>query len=230
MIWFYTGPPGTGKSLSLMRDIKAKLRAGGNVICVNMKIKREGVIASLGKHAENIKNLHELTLDEFTPQWCMDFALDNHVPDVENQTIIIVDECQDIWSPETMKLKVQEGDRYYRVNWHDFMSKHRHFGYNVIMTSHMDKWIDAQFRILIQFEVQHRILSAMGVWGAIIGLVCGGRKVFMRVEKDYRSGFKLSDEKYVYSKKLGAMYYSHSRFHQELEKREKQRMVLAAKV
>lgn len=230
MIWLYTGVPGSSKSLSVMRDVLWKLRSGGRVVIVNMIVQMDGIEKALGKKRENIKNLILLNKEEFTPQWCMDYAIDNHVPDKENQTLLIVDEAQDMFSPKVMTLKEQEGWKYYRVDWHDFWSKHRHFGYNAILVVHVDKWIDAQFRQLIQHETVHKILSEMGVPGFLAGLFAPKGKLFMLIEKDYQSGMVLGKKFRIYQKKLGAMYKSNSRFYQELENRRKKSLVISADV
>ena len=101
MIYFYSGRPGSGKSLHCAKMIDQYHRKGKNVIC-NFEVNH-----NFWKHKRCKKNkflndygiVQELTNEELTIDFLMDFANKNHKRNkrgqiIEKQTLLIIDECQ----------------------------------------------------------------------------------------------------------------------------------------
>ena len=71
MIWFYSGTPGSGKSLHVAKDIYMKIFQGKNVIG-NMMINKKAL-----KHKG--KGQYIFVNDvELTPQYLYDYAKEHH--------------------------------------------------------------------------------------------------------------------------------------------------------
>lgn len=143
MIDLYSGTPGSGKSLHVARDIFIKLN-----------IKKECVIANFPVNLNLIRKKSRekfLYLDnsELTVNALIDFAKKNHIIGKENQTLLVIDECQTFFNP-------REFARKDRLEWNNFFSQHRKLGFSVILVTQNDRLIDRQIRALIEYETKHR--------------------------------------------------------------------------
>lgn len=143
MIDLYSGTPGSGKSLHVARDIFIKLN-----------IKNECVIANFPVNLNLIRKKSRekfLYLDnsELTVNALIDFAKKNHIIGKENQTLLVIDECQTFFNP-------REFARKDRLEWNNFFSQHRKLGFSVILVTQNDRLIDRQIRALIEYETKHR--------------------------------------------------------------------------
>ncbi|WP_124040535.1 zonular occludens toxin domain-containing protein [Clostridium perfringens] len=143
MIDLYSGTPGSGKSLHVARDIFVKLN-----------IKKECVISNFPINLNLIRKKSRekfLYLDnsELTVNALVDFAKKNHVIGKENQTLLVIDECQTFFNP-------REFARKDRLEWNNFFSQHRKLGFSVILVTQNDRLIDRQIRALIEYETKHR--------------------------------------------------------------------------
>lgn len=205
MIWFYSGTPGSGKSLSCAKDIKTKLRKGERVI-TNMMV---NYYKAAGKDLKKAGSLYYVRNNKLTPQFLMNFARKFHVEGKEGQTLIIIDEAQMLLSPTVMKLQSQR-DPFYRVDWLDFLTQHRHMGYNIIVVSQFDRLIDPQVRCLFEYDVKHRKINNVGWFGMFLTAL--RIKLFVRIETWYGMKMKISSEWFVYTKKYSEIYNSYSRF------------------
>ena len=152
MIWFYSGTPGSGKSFHMAKDIRINLRMKRNVIStVNVDTDK---ISKNGK--KRIGDFIYIPILELKPQILYEYAFKNHKKGKEGQTLLIIDECQIIFNP-------REYQRNNRAEWILFFTKHRHLGYNIILTSQFDRLVDRQIRSLFEYEVKHRKVNNMGV-------------------------------------------------------------------
>ena len=145
MIYFYSGTPGSGKSLHVARDIYFRL---------NRNKKYPNVIANFMVSEKMIKNKKAKFIykdnSELTVEFLLNYAMENHKIGVENQTLVVVDECSVIWNArEWMKDKD-------RMEWLKFFVQHRKLGYNFILIAQTDRQIDRQIRSLFEYEVKHR--------------------------------------------------------------------------
>ena len=156
MIYFYSGRPGSGKSLHCAKMIDKYHRKGKNVIC-NFEVNQ-----NFWKHKRCKKNkflndygiIQELTNEELTIDFLMDFANKNHKRNkrgqiIEKQTLLIIDECQTMFNSRSWN---QRG----RSEWVIFFTQHRKFGYTVILVSQHKDLIDKQIRHIFQHDYEHR--------------------------------------------------------------------------
>lgn len=212
MISFYSGTPGSGKSLRVARDIVFKLTNRKQDVITNMDIDLAAVKnASMYKHFKHppkFGTLVHLENDKITPEFLFAYALEHHKKGREGQTLIVIDEAQMIFSPTVMKLKKEE-EKAYRVKWLDFFTQHRHLGYNVILISQFDKLIDAQVRCLFEYNVIHRKANNYK-WGWIFSMF--GINLFVSVTYWYGTHTKMNHQFFMYSKKFGKVYDSYSRW------------------
>ena len=197
MIYFYSGTPGSGKSLHVAKDIYTKLKYKGNVIAsfpVNTNI-----ISKNGK--KEIGQFIYKDYSELTVQFLINYAQENHVPGKEGQTLVVIDECQIIFNP-------REFNRNDRLEWITFFTQHRKLGYNFILISQFDRLVDRQIRCLFEYEIKHRKINNFGI-GMFIPI-----PTFVAITLWYGLREKISSEFFFYTKKFGKLYDT-SMFFQE---------------
>lgn len=195
MIYVYTGTPGSGKSLHVIKDIVTKLKFGGNVIC-NFPVS-----------AEKIKPFKKKKLGEFvykknsdlTVKFLVDYAKNKHVKGKEGQTLIIFDEAQAKFNSRDYR----DSDR---KEFNYFFTIHRHLGFNVILITQSDRLIDKQIRCLFEYEVKHRKINNFKFFRFI------PIKTFACITTWYGVREKLGTEFFIYKKSLSDMYDSYSLF------------------
>ena len=211
MIYFYSGRPGSGKSLHCAKMIDQYHKKGRNVICnfeVNQdfwrkkKCKKNPVLndCALVKEVSNA----ELTVD-----FLMDFADNYHKRNsrgqiIEKQTLLIIDECQTMFNSRSWN---QKG----RSAWVIFFTQHRKFGYTVILVSQHKDLIDKQIRHIFQHDYEHRNVKNFKVFGWFLAMLCGGNLFFIPV-KSMDTGKKDHTEVMLASKKYYRLYDSYKIF------------------
>lgn len=202
MIYFYSGTPGSGKSLHVAQDIYTFLRRGKNIIA-NFDINYDAV--------KGRKKGYFFTKDNFdlTPDWLLDFAnlchrrrADGKI--IEGQTWLIIDECQLIFNCRSWNDKS-------RMAWCSFFTQHRKYGYNVILVSQFDRLIDRAIRSLIEYEYKHRKVNNYGTIGLLIGVVTM-RPMFCSVEYWYGVREKIGVSFFFGKKKYYSLYDSYKIF------------------
>lgn len=198
MIDLYTGTPGSGKSLHAARCIINRLKSGGGLIC-NFPV-NEAVVKKPKAHVEYWDN-SELSADRLVR-----YAMDHHKIGLEGQTLVVVDECQLIFS-------CRDFGRKDRNAWITLFSQHRKLGYNFILITQSERMLDKQIRSMIETETRHRKLNNYGLGGWLLCLFLGNTSWFMAIE--YWSGgnkLKLSSTMFCYRKKYGQAYDSYRLF------------------
>ncbi|AKL97379.1 hypothetical protein CACET_5p00060 (plasmid) [Clostridium aceticum] len=230
MISFYSGTPGSGKSLNIARYIWIKVRhAKQNIILVNMTVNREYLITSKLKQLVNkirlklklkpintkLKDygkIYSIRLDQLNTKFLEDYAMKFHMVGIEGQSKIIIDEAQLIWSPTVMKNKKQV-DPNYRERWIEFMTLHRHLGFDMIIISQFDRLIDAQIRCLFEYNHIHRKVNnfCIGYWLNLFKI-----KVFAEVQYWYGVRARIGVNFFAItpwtSKHYRKIYNAHKRF------------------
>lgn len=177
MIYFYSGTPGSGKSLHVARDIYWFLRTGGCVIA-NFEINREVFIKRDKKKPKQIKkNFNKGTFlhvpnNMLSPKLLTDYARaffkrDSQGRIKEGQCKLVIDECQLIFN-------ARQWNASGRDLWCSFFTQHRKFGYDIVLVSQFDRLIDRQIRSLIEYEVIHRKMNNFRTMGKIVGFLYGG--------------------------------------------------------
>lgn len=210
MIYFYSGTPGSGKSLQVAKDIVNKLTVRKQNVIANIDINREVISKGLFGKKKKTGRFFYLQNKYITPEFFYLYARKYHVKGKEGQTLIVLDEAQMIFSPTVVKLKCQEiGNRDYRVNWLDFFTQHRHLGYNIIIISQFDRLIDPQIRCLFEYNVIHRKVNNFKI-GWILSVF--RLSAFCAVHYWYGVNQKCGAQWYFYSKKYSRIYDSYKKF------------------
>lgn len=199
MIYFYSGTPGSGKSLHVARDIYFRL---------NRNKKYPNVIANFMINEKMIKNKKARFIykdnSELTVEFLINYALENHKIGVENQTLVVVDECSVLWNSRSW---MKDKDR---MEWLKFFVQHRKFGYNFILIAQTDRQIDRQIRSIFEYEVKHRRVNNFKI-GQLLPV-----PIFAAVTYWYGVNERLGVEFFAYRKKWGKFYDSYGTF--ELDK------------
>jgi len=204
MINFYSGTPGSGKSLNVARTIANRLNNNRDII-TNMAINLDNVKKTRLFLKRKLGSYTYFKNSDLTVDFLYKYAEDNHIRGKEGQTLIIIDEAQMLFSPTIVKLKNQE-NRNYRVDWLEFFTQHRRLGYDIILISQFDKLIDAQVRCLFEYNVIHRKVNNFKI-GRILSLF----KIHLFVTSTYWYGIreKCGNEFFLYSKKYNTIYDSY---------------------
>lgn len=212
MIHFFTGTPGSGKSLHMAMLIDKQLRKGKNVIA-NFEINERTYKRFNKKHpgklgqfiyvsnAEWLTNVYKPKQegrkiipppkDSFSYlEGLYGYALNFHKRNadgkmIEGQTMLVLDECQDLFNPRSWNRKD-------RLQWCSFFREHRKYGFEVYLISQDSTVIDKQIRNILQYEYTHRCVNNYRLSGRIMGLMAGG-KLFVYVKRMY--GVKAKDAK-----------------------------------
>lgn len=202
MIHFFTGTPRSGKSLHMAMLIDKQLRKGKNVIA-NFEINERTYKRFKKKHpgklgqfiyvsnTEWLTNVYKPKLegrklipppkDTFSYiNGLYGFAQNFHKRNyrgqiIEGQTLLVLDECQDLFNPRTWNRKD-------RLKWCSFFREHGKYGYEVYLISQDESVLDKQIRHVIQYEYVHRCVNNYRLSGKILGFMFGGR-LFVYVQK-----------------------------------------------
>jgi Zonula occludens toxin len=190
MIYFYSGTPGSGKSLHVAMDIYNRLRIGKRDVIATFPIALNNVSKN-GK--KKIGKFTYVDVSKLTVEYLLQYAQDNHVSGKEAQTLVVIDECQIIFNP-------REFNKPDRLKWITFFTQHRKLGYNFILISQFDRLIDRQIRCLFEYEVKHRKANNFS-WGKYFPFT-----IFVAVTMWYGVREKVNAEFFMYRKKYGALY------------------------
>lgn len=200
-IYLYSGTPGSGKSLHLAEDIRHRLDdRRQRLVLGNFRINPE-VVRYPG-------NYTYLPNDLLTARAVIEWA-DNHWnahPEEfgEDRLTLVIDECQLLFNARTWS----QADR---MEFVQLFSTHRKLGLMCLLCAQSPKMVDNQFRMLFEYQVDHRKVSTAGMAGAIMAAPFGGR-LFARVLYYFQMNEHLSTEWYVARKKDMALYNTHERF------------------
>lgn len=194
MIYFYSGTPGSGKSLHVAQDIYNKLFLKKQNVIANFDINRQ----IYNKKKKKGKFTY-IPNNELTPQFFYDYAKENHVLGKENQTLVVIDECQILFNPRCW-------NDTYRIDWINFFTQHRKWGYNFILISQFDRLVDRQIRSLFETEYKHRKINNFKI-GQLLPV-----STFIAVEYWYGVKEKIGSSVFLYKKKYGKMYDTFKNF------------------
>ena len=196
----FTGTPGSGKSLHAAKKIRFLLRAKKTIIAnfpINMECfrKRNGKMPKLGKfiYVPNSK---------LTVSYLKKFSFENLKPLKESQCLVIIDECQVKFNPRI--------SRQDREEWVEFLPQHRKYGYDILLVTISDKFIDKLITTTVETEYKHRSMKNYGVWGDLFCAIFGN--VFWVNSYWYGCKMKLSSEVFHFNKKLANLYNSFKLF------------------
>lgn len=159
MILFFSGTPGSGKSLHTASVLYWWIKAGHPAIG-NVDINLDYIPTRKKKEYLYKRN------DQLTPDFLIRYAQDyaaQHGRIKEDSILLVIDECQLVFNARDWNAKG-------RSQWLEFFTLHRHLGYRIILIAQFDRMIDRQVRSLIEYEYIHRKVSNFGIYGKIISL------------------------------------------------------------
>jgi len=195
-ITVYTGTPGSGKSFHAAKDIVRRLKRGGGLI-TNFPI-NEDIVKKKKTRVDYWDN------SEITSQRLVQYALEHHKIGKEGQTLVVLDECQ-------IMFNCRDFGRKDRNEWVNLFAQHRKLGFNFLLITQSDRFLDKQIRSLIEDEVKHRKLNNAGFMGMLLTLTF--KTWFIAISYWY-GGNKLliGKEIFAFSKKYEKLYDSYRMF------------------
>ncbi|MNO53036.1 Zonular occludens toxin (Zot) [compost metagenome] len=201
MISFYSGTPGSGKSLQMAHTIEFWIKKLKKNVITSVPINRDYIL--LGREGGRI---YHFDYEHMTVDNLYMYALKFHKIGVESQTLIVIDEAQFKFSPTACKLFCKEDERY-RQDWLEFFSNHRHLGYDIILISQFDKLIDPQIRCLFEYNYKHRKANNFKTFGQLLTIF--RVKMFVQIQYWYGSNDRCSSKIFFYRKKYSKIYDSY---------------------
>jgi len=163
MIRFYTGTPGSGKSLRATREILLYLEKGRNVIANYPIIMTKKAVKKGG-------TFYYWDIKEMTSDNLKAFHKKHHKRikgrEEEPQTLLVIDECQMEYNTRTWQERKRE-----RGDIIEFYSKHRKMFFEVILIAQNEMMVDKQIRNLAEYEVHHRNANNFGNIGIFFKLL-----------------------------------------------------------
>lgn len=196
MITFYSGTPGSGKSLHVAEVIYKRLRYLKRPVICSFPVDLD-YISKNGK--KSIGKFVYLPYQDMKPEFFYDYALKNHVKGKEGQTLVVIDECQLLFNP-------REFGRSDRLKWIEFFTQHRHLGYDFILVSQFDMLVDKQIRCLFEYDIKHRKLNNYGFTRFL------PVKSFIAVTFWYCVKKRVTTDFFIYRRKYSRIYNSFQMF------------------
>lgn len=203
MITFYSGTPGSGKSLHVAQVIYNRLRYGKLPVICSFPVDLD-YISKNGK--KEIGRFVYLPYVEMKPEFFYNYAMENHVKGREGQTLVVIDECQLLFNP-------REFGRSDRLKWIEFFTQHRHLGFDFILVSQFDMLVDKQIRCLFEYDIKHRKLNNYGFTRFL------PVKAFVAITFWYCVKKRVTVDFFIYRRKYSRIYNSFQMF-DRLEQRQ----------
>ncbi|MFR1882989.1 MAG: zonular occludens toxin domain-containing protein [Blautia sp.] len=177
MITLYSGTPGSGKSYHMSRDICLMYKKG-KIIFANFDIDVDYLKKLYPKSKAQVFCVSNRDLKY--PFGLIGFSNNYLVPDSrgrvkEKQIYLFIDECQINFDSRSWNEKG-------RTDWVRWLSEHRKYGYNIILTTQNEADIDKKIRGRIEYEIKHFKVNNFKVFGQILGLLCGGNLFIQRCQ------------------------------------------------
>lgn len=188
-ITLFTGTPGSGKSFHCTKIVKDSLERGINII-TNYPID----IDSIDFKGQYI----HLTENEITVDFLKRFAKKNHVKGKEKQTIVIIDEAQLLFNARDWNIPS-------RKEWCSFFTVHRHLGFDFILATQVDEYLDKQIRGLIEYNHIHRNIKKSKL-GNIFPFM---PTVFIEVIYWYSNNMRITSNFFTFNDNIGKLYDSY---------------------
>ncbi|MCX8129393.1 MAG: zonular occludens toxin domain-containing protein [Clostridia bacterium] len=190
MLTMYTGTPGSGKSLHLVREILEWLRKGKHVIA-NFPLKFDEEEMTKG-YADRF--FYKLNAD-ITVNSLLEHAIEyGYIENKkESQCLVVYDEAGGKYNSRN----VGAADR---TEWIDFFSQHRKLGFDFILSCQGEKMIDKQIRTMVETEIVHRKVNNFGLFFLL------PFSLFVAIERWYVAKERVGSEFFRYKKKYGDKY------------------------
>lgn len=239
MIYFYTGTPGSGKSLHMASVIYDSICRGKNVIA-NFEINEDYFSKKrrpekLGKfvYVNNREWLKNAYTDRISYDPVKECEFKGVIPDGHYTYLDGLYSYAENYHKKNRKgefiehqtlLVLDECQELFnnrtwarkdRLEWIAFFREHRKYGYDVYLISQDDKVIDKQLRSILQYRVEHRSVSNYKAGGKLLALIRGG-SLFVWIMSNYQikgSEGRLCSEFFT-GRKFFDFYNSYATFHQ----------------
>lgn len=201
MIYFFSGTPGSGKSLHCAKMINKWVKGGKNIIA-NFDIN-----LSFWKSYKG--TIDTYSNDELNIDLLLDFADENHKRNekgqiIEKQTLLIIDECQTMFNSRSWNSKG-------RSRWVIFFTQHRKYGFEVVLISQNKDLVDKQIRGCFEFNYIHRNVKNFKLFGWFLSLFFGGN--FFIVVVNWMSNGQKDHVEYLFNmKRFYSLYDSYKIF------------------
>lgn len=199
-IYLYSGTPGSGKSLHAVRDIRDSLKWKKQLVITNFQV----VVDERWK-GDYVYCPNDLLRPGSLVLWAVDYWNSGRARFKEDSILLVIDECQLLFNSRSWNDKD-------RMDWIEFFSQHRKYGYKIIFIAQYDAMIDKQIRSVIEYEVNHRKFGNFGTFGAVLSAPFG--QLFIAVTRYYMMSARLGAQWFKYSKSLSRMYNSYQTFQQ----------------
>jgi zona occludens toxin (predicted ATPase) len=190
----YSGTPGSGKSLHLARKVSDELALRKKNVIANFPINMD-LVTKKGRRKTG--EFIYLTNDQLTVDYLREYARQNHKVGKEGQTLVVIDEAGIMFNS-------RDYGAFDRKSWINFFMTHRHFGYNIILVSQIDRLIDRQIRGFIEYEVKHRKANNFRFIGLLLTIF--RIPLFVAVTYWYGMRERCSAEFFRYRKKDSKLY------------------------
>lgn len=181
-IYLYSGVPGSSKSAHAVNDVRFALnRPTPRPVIANFKLADDAPVKrrDLYHYVPNSMLTTKMLTDFATEFW---ETHDFH----EDYLTLVLDECQLLFNS---RLWTQKD----RLSWLEFFSQSRKWGYKVIFIAQSARMVDNQFRMLIEYEVNHRRVQSMGIIGGVLGMLTLNR-LFMQVTYLFQTQERLGSQ------------------------------------
>lgn len=199
-VYFFSGKPGSGKSLHAAKMIDEWICKGRNVITnfpinENFWDKRRAKGKKVGlvfyTTNEDIMKYGVKGLVGFSDQY---HKRNSDGQMMEKQTLVIFDECQTMFNSRSWNAKG-------RSDWITLFSQHRKLGFEFLLISQDKTFVDKQIRAQFQWEHEHRNIKDFKSLGFILAMLCGGNFFVvivraMDIGKKDHAEFRGSSKKY----------------------------------
>lgn len=200
-IYLYSGVPGSGKSLHAANEIRFYLnKRKPQPILGNFLLSPDAPV----RHREMFYHYRN---HELSPELLTGFADDYWSRQDffrEDWLIFVADEAQLLWNSRLWNSQQ-------RIAWLEFFSQHRKYGYKVIFVAQSAKMIDNQFRMLVEYEYNHRKVGNLGLIGGVLGLLFFNR-LYMHINYYFQTQERLGMDWFLASGRDFRMYDTHARF------------------
>lgn len=207
MIEFYSGTPGSGKSLHAVYCIIDYLESGRDVI-TNFYFDMS-YFSNRIQRGKKLGRLYYVSNSDLTPQLLMYHGMAVNVRGKENQTLVVIDECSVLFNPRSW-------DSVDRPKWLEFFSQHRKVGYNLILIAQSENQLDRQIRPQMEYETHHRAVKNFKGFGFLLSLIFGG--LFIAIT-EWRENHSVTERKwFTFNKRKASVYNSFALFQNGAEK------------
>lgn len=203
MIYFYSGTPGSGKSLHTAERIYNYIHYRKSPVIGNFAFN------SRLARPRGYGSYYEVTNLTLTPDFLRDFSeqyrIERKWRRVPEETILLViDEA-------SLLFNSREWSKKNRSGWLSFFSQHRKLGYCIILIAQNDRQIDRQIRSLFEYEYIHRKVGNIGKFGKVFSIVSGGQ-LYVAVKIYYPLRERIGSEWFKAKRFYYRMYDSYTQF------------------